>query len=213
MVEKVSQSKQGERHMTTGEKIAALRKEKGITQEALAERLKVARQSVSRWEMDAAFPETEKLIKLGRILECSIDFLLNGEIQRDCENEAPISARDCFRFLRECTYCFLATNAGEKPRLRPMGYVYADEKTLYFATDTRKGVYTDLTKNPYVELASYNLNTRQWIRISGRAVLTDSLMVREEMEILYPMIRQEYVGKEEVYFVIFQIVIEEAAIA
>ncbi len=199
--------------MTTGEKIAALRKEKGITQEALAERLKVARQSVSRWEMDAAFPETEKLIKLSRILECSIDFLLNGEIQRDCENEAPISARDCFRFLRECTYCFLATNAGEKPRLRPMGYVYADEKALYFATDTRKGVYTDLTKNPYVELASYNLNTRQWIRISGRAVLTDSLMVREEMEILYPMIRQEYVGKEEVYFVIFQIVIEEAVIA
>lgn len=199
--------------MTTGEKIAALRKEKGITQEALAERLKVARQSVSRWEMDAAFPETEKLIKLSRILECSIDFLLNGEIQRDCENEAPISARDCFRFLRECTYCFLATNAGEKPRLRPMGYVYADEKALYFATDTRKGVYTDLTKNSYVELASYNLNTRQWIRISGRAVLTDSLMVREEMEILYPMIRQEYVGKEEVYFVIFQIVIEEAAIA
>ena len=199
--------------MTTGEKIAALRKEKGITQEALAERLKVARQSVSRWEMDAAFPETEKLIKLSRILECSIDFLLNGEIQRDCENEAPISARDCFRFLRECTYCFLATNAGEKPRLRPMGYVYADEKALYFATDTRKGVYTDLTKNPYVELASYNLNTRQWIRISGRAVLEDSLMVREEMEILYPMIRQEYVGKEEVYFVIFQIVIEEAAIA
>ena len=199
--------------MTTGEKIAALRKEKGITQEALAERLKVARQSVSRWEMDAAFPETEKLIKLSRILECSIDFLLNGEIQRDCENEVPISARDCFRFLRECTYCFLATNAGEKPRLRPMGYVYAAEKALYFATDTRKGVYTDLTKNSYVELASYNLNTRQWIRISGRAVLTDSLMVREEMEILYPMIRQEYVGKEEVYFVIFQIVIEEAAIA
>ena len=199
--------------MTTGEKIAALRKEKGITQEALAERLKVARQSVSRWEMDAAFPETEKLIKLSRILECSIDFLLNGEIQRDCENEAPISARDCFRFLRECTYCFLATNAGEKPRLRPMGYVYADEKALYFATDTRKGVYTDLTKNPYVELASYNLNTRQWIRISGRALLTDSLMVREEMEILYPMIRQEYVGKEEVYFVIFQIAIEAAAIA
>lgn len=199
--------------MTTGEKIAALRKEKGITQEALAERLKVARQSVSRWEMDAAFPETEKLIKLSRILECSIDFLLNSEIQRDCENEASISARDCFRFIRECTYCFLATNAGEKPRLRPMGHVYADEKALYFATDTRKGVYGELTENPYVELASYNLNTRRWIRISGRAVLADSLMVREEMEILYPMIRQEYVGKEEVYFVIFQIVIEEAVIA
>lgn len=199
--------------MTTGEKIAALRKEKGITQEALAESLKVTRQSVSRWEMDAAFPETEKLIKLSRILECSIDFLLSGEIQRDCGNEAQISARECFRFIRECTYCFLATNAGEKPRLRPMGFLYADEKALYLATDTRKGVYAELSKNPYVELASYNLNTRQWIRISGKAVEEDSLAVREEMEILYPMIRQEYVGKEEVYFVMFQIMIEEAAIA
>lgn len=46
--------------MTTGEKIAALRKSKGITQEELAEMLKISRQSVSRWEMDAVFPETEK---------------------------------------------------------------------------------------------------------------------------------------------------------
>lgn len=199
--------------MTTGEKIAALRKEKGITQEALAERLKVARQSVSRWEMDAAFPETEKLIKLSRILECSIDFLLIGETEHDYEKEAEISAQDCLRFIRECTYCFLATNAGERPRLRPMGFVYADEKALYLATDTRKGVYAELIKNPYVELASYNLNKRQWIRISGRAVQEDSLAVREEMELFYPMIRQEYVGEEEVYFVIIQIRIEEAVIA
>ena len=45
--------------MTTGEKLAALRKRKGITQDHLAEILKVSRQSVSRWELNAAFPETE----------------------------------------------------------------------------------------------------------------------------------------------------------
>lgn len=45
--------------MTTGEKIAELRKKKGITQEQLSEMLNVSRQSVSRWEMDAVFPETE----------------------------------------------------------------------------------------------------------------------------------------------------------
>lgn len=44
--------------MTTGEKIAALRKKNNMTQEQLAEVLGVARQSVSRWEMDVAFPET-----------------------------------------------------------------------------------------------------------------------------------------------------------
>ena len=66
--------------MTTGEKLAALRKRKGITQERLSEILGVSRQSVSRWEMDAAFPETEKLIKLSKLLECSVDFLLNEEL-------------------------------------------------------------------------------------------------------------------------------------
>ena len=45
--------------MTTGEKLAALRKRKGITQERLSEILKVSRQSVSRGEMDIAFPETD----------------------------------------------------------------------------------------------------------------------------------------------------------
>ena len=69
--------------MTTGEKLAALRKKKGITQEHLAELLQVSRQSVSRWEMDVAFPETEKLIKLARLLECSIDFLLNENLEED----------------------------------------------------------------------------------------------------------------------------------
>ena len=76
--------------MTTGEKLAALRKRKGITQDHLAEILKVSRQSVSRWELNAAFPETEKLIRLSRLLECSIDFLLNDELEEDPRSESVV---------------------------------------------------------------------------------------------------------------------------
>lgn len=198
--------------MTTGEKIATLRKEKGITQEALAECLKVTRQSVSRWEMGAAFPETEKLIRLGRVLGCSIDFLLNGDIRQDSKSDTEVSAQDCFRFIRECTYFFLATSVGGKPRLRPMGFVYADDEALYLATDSRKGVYSELVKNPFVELTSYNLNTRKWIRISGSTVQDSFEAVREEMKDLYPMIGQEYIGKDEMYLVIFKIMIEEVSV-
>ncbi len=77
--------------MTTGEKLAFLRKKKGITQEQLSEQVGVSRQSVSRWEIDAAFPETDKLIKLSRLFECSIDFLLNNGPQESVKGEEGLS--------------------------------------------------------------------------------------------------------------------------
>ena len=63
--------------MTTGEKIVKHRKENNYTQEQLAEILGVSRQSVSKWESDIAYPETEKLIRLGKLFGCSMDYLLN----------------------------------------------------------------------------------------------------------------------------------------
>ena len=65
--------------MTTGQKISELRKAKDITQDDLAERLGVSRQSVSRWESDAAFPETDTLIRLCDYLGCTVDYLLRNE--------------------------------------------------------------------------------------------------------------------------------------
>lgn len=65
--------------MTTGEKLQSLRKQNNYTQEELADIMNVSRQSVSRWESDIAFPETEKLITLSKLYKCSIDYLLNSE--------------------------------------------------------------------------------------------------------------------------------------
>ena len=50
--------------MTTGEKLQKLRKDNNYTQEELADIMNVSRQSISKWESDVAFPETEKLIAL-----------------------------------------------------------------------------------------------------------------------------------------------------
>lgn len=196
--------------MTTGEKIAILRKKKNLTQEQLAEVLGVARQSVSRWEMDVAFPETEKLIKLGKLLDCSIDFLLNEEKQVVPEQNATnISPKDVCRFIRECGYFFLATCADKQPKLRPMGMIYGNDTGLYIATDKRKNIYQELISNPLVELASYSLSSRKWIRITGKMQVDSSVKMKEEMTGMYPMIRQEYVGEEGMFLVIFQVVIED----
>ncbi len=67
--------------MTLGEKLTKLRKENNYTQEQLADILGVSRQSISKWESDIAYPETDKLIKLGELYECSMDYLLKDNIE------------------------------------------------------------------------------------------------------------------------------------
>lgn len=68
--------------MTFGEKLSKLRKESNYTQEQLADVLGVSRQSISKWESDLAYPETDKLIKIGKLFACSMDYLLDEEITR-----------------------------------------------------------------------------------------------------------------------------------
>ncbi len=71
--------------MTTGDKIAQMRKESNLTQEQLADLLGVSRQSVSKYESNLAYPETEKIIKLSEIFHCSMDYLLRDEIEKNDE--------------------------------------------------------------------------------------------------------------------------------
>lgn len=63
--------------MTTGQKIQTLRKQRGLTQEQLAQRLGVSRQAVSRWELDESLPETANLLPLRESLGVSLDALLD----------------------------------------------------------------------------------------------------------------------------------------
>lgn len=199
--------------MTTGEKLALLRKERGITQEELSEVLNVSRQSVSRWEVDAAFPETDKLIKLSRLFGCSIDFLLNESIQESKkETGEDMSVEEYYRFIRECGYFFLATSVDNQPRLRPFGMIYSNNETLFISTDKRKKVYSDLEKNPKIAIASYNPSTRKWIRISGRAEVESSALVKEEMMDAYPNLKQAYLNGNGNYLVIYKLLIDEISI-
>lgn len=67
--------------MSLAEKLVYLRKQKGLTQMELAERLNVSRQTISRWEVGAAIPSTDNLKFLGDIYEVPVDYFLNDEIE------------------------------------------------------------------------------------------------------------------------------------
>lgn len=74
--------------MTVGTKIMELRKKSGWSQEELAEKVNVSRQSVSKWEGDVSIPDLNKIIKLSEIFDVSLDYLLKEEIQEKIKEDA-----------------------------------------------------------------------------------------------------------------------------
>ena len=67
--------------MTLGKRIAQYRKEKGLTQEALAQEMNVSAQAVSKWENDQTCPDITSLPLLSKILGVTVDELLSGKAE------------------------------------------------------------------------------------------------------------------------------------
>ena len=72
--------------MTFGEKLTRLRKREGLSQEALAERLDVSRQAVSRWEQSTALPDAAKLLPCAKLFSVNVEWLLDDA--RNWEDQA-----------------------------------------------------------------------------------------------------------------------------
>lgn len=65
--------------MSLGTNISRLRAEKRLSQGDLADILNVSRQSVSKWETDGSVPDLDKLVKLSRVFDVTLDELVTGE--------------------------------------------------------------------------------------------------------------------------------------
>lgn len=66
--------------MNFGDNLKKLRTSKGMSQEKLAEKVNVSRQSVSKWETGDAYPEMNNLLELCKIFHCKINDLVNDSI-------------------------------------------------------------------------------------------------------------------------------------
>ena len=75
--------------MTLGERICQYRTERRLSQQEVAEKLEVSRQSVSKWETDGAVPELDTLVKLCELFEVSLDELVRGEKPQGPDAEVP----------------------------------------------------------------------------------------------------------------------------
>ena len=72
------------------EKIVYLRRKKGLSQQELADKLDISRQSVYKWEQGISYPEITKLPELAKLFDITVDDLLNDSIDLTVIKEEPV---------------------------------------------------------------------------------------------------------------------------
>lgn len=74
---------------TMGEMISSMRREKGLTQRELADKLNITDKAVSKWERDLSFPDTATIPRLAEILGISIEELMNAKAAPASSHKGP----------------------------------------------------------------------------------------------------------------------------
>lgn len=82
--------------MTIGEKLKEARKQAGLSQEQLSEKLGVSRSAVAKWETDNGIPDVDNLKAISKLLKVSVDYLLDdGEAINELVMREPYNLSEC----------------------------------------------------------------------------------------------------------------------
>jgi uncharacterized pyridoxamine 5'-phosphate oxidase family protein len=93
-------------------------------------------------------------------------------------------------FLNANPTCYLATLEGDKPRVRAIGMVSADEDGIIIETGTFKDVYKQMAANPNVELCFFNAKDGVQIRVSGAVEPVDDIELKKEIVVQRPFLKE-----------------------
>ena len=91
--------------------------------------------------------------------------------------------RDCLNFANENKVCFLATADGDQPRVRALGFWFADETGFYFQTGDLKSLYHQLRSNPKTEVCFFKQEGTIGImmRITGEVEFLTDFTLKEKV--------------------------------
>jgi uncharacterized pyridoxamine 5'-phosphate oxidase family protein len=98
---------------------------------------------------------------------------------------------DCIKFSNENPICYLATVDDDQPRVRALGFWFADETGFYFQTSSMKEFPHQLEKNPKTEVCFYKHEGMigTMLRISGKVEFIDDETLRERVLIDRPFLK------------------------
>ena len=97
---------------------------------------------------------------------------------------------EVYEFLKKCGTFYIATEEGDKPRVRPFGVVNIFEDKLYIQTGKSKNVSKQMQVNPNVEISAFD--DGKWIRLEGKVVRDDRREAKKSMLDANPMLRGMY---------------------
>ena len=104
--------------MILADKIMTLRKKAGWSQEELAARLNVSRQSVSKWEGAQSIPDMDKVVQMSRLFGVTTDFLLKDELEIEEHTQSePMDEPPLRRVTMEEASAYLALRRAAAPRM------------------------------------------------------------------------------------------------
>lgn len=94
-----------------------------------------------------------------------------------------MNIQDCIRFANENPICSFATVEDGQPRVRILGFWFADETGFYFQTSTTKEIPQQLKANPKAEICFYRPEGMigTMLRVAGEVELVDDLPLRERV--------------------------------
>lgn len=126
--------------MVFSEKLQILRKNKGLTQEELAEKLGVSRQAVAKWESSLVYPDIYNLIQISNLMNVSLDYLVK---EQDCEVAIKQNERqdidELIEFRLEANVNTYAAYMNETDPTRPSSHDFRYENGQYMYHDTYVG--------------------------------------------------------------------------
>lgn len=123
--------------MYLSDKLQVLRKNRGYTQEELAERLGVSRQAVAKWESDLGYPDIPNLISLSNIFHVTVDYLIKDETcGLTLASPEPGSIEELILFRLEASRNTYAgqSNQCDATRLNSHDYRYERDNFIYHDT-------------------------------------------------------------------------------
>lgn len=102
---------------------------------------------------------------------------------------------ETYEFLKKCGTFYLATEDGDKPRVRPFGAINIFEDKLYIQTGKVKNVSKQMQTNPNVEVCAFMEG--KWLRLEGKVIRDDRREAKESMLDANPMLKGMYSADDD----------------